>query len=97
MKEIYDYKFSIKCLAAGQKSAYQDSFYSYEVTSDRPEYEVKAFCMHVLRKSYPKNEMPNPFAGELLEFTNLTNKKPEFPFGSCENTYLYRTREEYTG
>ncbi len=92
-----NYIFNVKCLAAGQKAPYQDRFYSYEVTSDRLEHEVKAFCMHVLRKSYPKDKMPNPFAGELLEFRNLTNRKSKLPFESCDNTYLYRTREEYTG
>jgi len=92
-----NFTFEVKCLEAGQRAAYQDSFYSYEVTSERPEDEVKSFCMHVLRKSYKKSEMPNPFAGELLEFRNLTNNKATTPYQLCKNTYLYRTRSEYTG
>jgi len=92
-----NYVFDVNCLEAGQRGAYQDSFYSYEVTSDRPEDEVRAFCMHVLKKSYPKDKMPNPFSGELLEFTNITNNKSSLPFESCVNTYKYRVRNEYTG
>jgi len=96
MKE-YNYVFKIKCLEAGQRGSYQDSFYSYEVISDRSEHEVRAFCMHVLKRSFPKAEMPDPFAGELLEFSKITNNKAKTPFGACENTYKYRVRNEYTG
>jgi hypothetical protein len=92
-----DYTFKVNCLEAGQRGPYQDSFYSYEVTSERSEYEVKAFCMYVLKKSYPKADMPDPFTGELLEFTNITKNKPSDPFSIVENTYKYRVRNEYTG
>ena len=96
MKET-KYVFKVACLEAGQRGPYQDSFYSYEVTSDRSEFEVKTFCMNILKKSYPIDKMPSPFAGELLEFKNITNNKPSTPFKSCVNTYKYMVRNEYTG
>jgi hypothetical protein len=96
MKE-FEYLFKVKTLEAGQRGRYQDSYYSYEVTSNCTEYKVKQFCMNVLQKSYEKKDMPNPFAGELLEFKKLTdnNKNVDMFNSTKEETYLYKTKELY--
>ncbi len=94
-----EYLFKIKTLEAGQRGPYQDSFYTYEVTSIESEHDIKQFCMNVLKPSYFKKDMPNPFAGELLEFTQLTdnNKGKSFLNSKDEETYFYRVRCIYTG
>ena len=81
-----EYNFKVKTIEAGQRNSYGDSFYHYEVESDRPEWEIKMFCTRFLKTSYPKKEMPNPFSGELLEFTKISDGK-----------YKYRVRTEFTG
>lgn len=94
-----DYIFKVKVLEAGQKRRYGDSYYSYEVTSNRDESEVKSFCMNVLRKSYEREKMPHPFAGELREFTKITKNTPEdadFFSERLEETYLYKVQEQFT-
>lgn len=93
------YNFEVKSLEAGQRGKYQDSFYSYEVTSTRSEQEVRRFCMKVLRRSHEPKHMPNAFAGKLLEFKKLTdNNKGKSMLAPKEpETYLYRTTELYTG
>ncbi len=94
-----NYNFDVETIEAGQRGPYQDSYYSYKVTSKEAEYTIKSFCTKVLQPSYPKAEMPDPFVGELLEFKKITNnnegkswmdeKEPE--------TYSYKVRNEYTG
>lgn len=98
MKEI-SYVFKVKCLEAGQRRSYGDSYYSYEVVSDREEREVKEFCMNALRKSYESKDMPNPFAGKLLEFKRVTdnNSGKSFLDKRVEETYSYKLSTEYTG
>jgi len=94
-----NYVFEVETLEAGQKKSYGDSYYSYNITSDRPEREVKLFCMNVLNESYILSEMPNPFAGKLLEFKKITNNNKDKPFfekQECE-TYSYKLSNEYTG
>lgn len=92
-----EYLFEIETIESGQKRKYSDSYYTYKITSNRPEHEVKAFCMNVLRKSYPKDKMPNAFACELLSFKKITNNNKGNLFGKEKETYEYKTTELYTG
>lgn len=94
-----EYKYSVETKENGQRRKYEDSYYHFLVISDRQEAEVKLFCMHVLRKAYKKEEMPNPFAGELVEFKKITDnaKGLTFPPEGTLETYSYKTREEYAG
>lgn len=41
---------------SGQKKAYGDSYYEYEVSSDKPADEVERFCREQVRKAIPKSE-----------------------------------------
>jgi len=41
---------------SGQKRRYGDSFYEYEVTSDRPAEEVEQVCREHIYKAIPKSE-----------------------------------------
>jgi len=94
-----DYLFKVEIGKCGQERSYGDSFYNFKVTSDRSEHEVKMFCMNVLHKGYKKEDMPNPFAGEVLVFQKLTNNngdKPDFLSVNKEETYKYRVRELFT-
>lgn len=94
-----NYLFKVEVLESGQRGKYQDSFYSYKIVSDLPEHIVKSFCMNVLRKSYPAKDMPNPFAGKLLEFKKVTdnNKDRSRDEDIMPETYSYKTQELYTG
>jgi hypothetical protein len=94
-----NYNFEVETIEAGQRQSYGDSYYSYKVTSERPEYEVKDFCMKVLRKSHELKDMPNPFAGKLLEFKKITdnNKGKGFLDTKVAETYSYKLKTEYTG
>lgn len=84
------YQFEVEIIEAGQRGPYQDSFYAYKVKSDLPEHIIRSFCMNVLKKSYEKKDMPNPFAGQLLRFEKVITKEGEV-------YYDYRTTELYTG
>ena len=95
-----EFKFIVKTIEAGQRGSYQDSFYHYEVTSEQPEFMVKRFCMKVIKNSYEKKDMPDPFAGELLEFSKITDNKHPDNIVEAEtqaDTYRYRVRCLYTG
>jgi hypothetical protein len=94
-----EFNFKVETKQAGQKRKYGDSFYHYEVISIHPEHQVNEFCTNVLMKSYKKKDMPNPFAGELLEFKKITdnNKDKGFFDDRKEETYSYKVRCEYTG
>jgi len=94
-----EFKFNVKTIEAGQRGAYQDSFYHYEVTSKEPEFMVRGFC-NLLKKSYKKEDMPNPFAGEQLVFENITNHQHPDNIVSAPtlvDTYRYKVRCLYTG
>jgi hypothetical protein len=95
----YTISFEIETIQAGQKQSYGDSYYTYKVTSTSSEQEVKGFCMNSLRISYKKEDMPDPFAGELLEFKKLTdnNEGKGFLDSREPETYSYKTRNIYTG
>lgn len=95
-----EFNFKVKTIEAGQRGKYQDSFYHYEVTSKEPEFLVRKFCMKVLKSSYEKKDMPNAFAGQLLEFKKITdNKHPDniLDAPSTADTYRYRVQCLYTG
>ena len=93
------YQFNVETVEAGQRKSYGDSYYAYKVTSSEQEWDVKNFCMKVLKPSYEKKEMPNPFAGELLEFKRITNNNEGKSFIARRKpeTYSYKVRTEYTG
>tara|TARA_Y100001963_G_C6766669_1_gene442667 strand:+ start:1449 stop:1742 length:294 start_codon:yes stop_codon:yes gene_type:complete len=94
-----DYLFKVETIEAGQRRSYGDSFYTYKVESNRPEFEVRIFCTKFLKTSYPKNEMPDPFAGEMLEFKKLTDNNKTWKLGEelKTETYSYKVRTEFTG
>ena len=98
MKTIINYQFKVKTIECGQRRSYGDSYYTYEVESYRSEQTVKAFCMNVLKPSYEKKDMPNPFAGELLEFKKITNSnKDKAPFENDDpEIYRYSVKCMYT-
>ena len=89
-------KFEVETKEAGQRRAYGDSFYHYLVKSAQAEHTVQAYCTKVLRPSYPKDKMPNPFAGQMLMFKKITNNNQNFTDGN-EETYEYKVKKEYTG
>lgn len=93
------YQFEVEVIESGQRRSYGDSFYTYEVTSKRPEREVKNFCTKVLKPSFEKLEMPDPFAGELLEFKKITDNNNGKSFLDPDEieAYSYKVRCEYTG
>lgn len=99
MKRVINYQFKVKTIECGQRRSYGDSYYTYEVESDRSVNEVRAFCMNVLKPSYEKKDMPNPFAGELLEFKKITNNnKDKAPFENDDpEIYRYSVKCMYTG
>lgn len=90
------YNFEVEIVEAGQRRSYGDSYYHYKVTSKQPEHTVKDFCMKVLRPSHKKEDMPNPFAGELKLFKKTTSNNESFLDGK-EETYEYKTESLYTG
>ena len=83
-----EYRFNVEKITAGQKRKYGDSYYHYIVTSDLAKYVVRDFCMNVLGKCFEGDMMPNPFSGELLEFTKMEG---------TENKYTFRYKTLYTG
>lgn len=99
MGKITKYSFDVECVEAGQRRKYGDSFYSFKVTSTMIEKDVKTFCMGILNPSYEPKDMPNPFAGRLLEFKKLTdnNKDRNFLDDTLPEEYSYKIKCEYTG
>lgn len=99
MSKTTKFIFEVETIEAGQRKPYGDSFYSYKILSDRPEPEVREFCMNILYKSYEKDKMPNSFAGELLNFQKLSdNNKDKASYEKREQEiYLYKLKTEYTG
>ena len=93
----YEYNFKVNCIESGQRQSYGDSYYTYEVTSNRSEFDVKNFCMSVLKKSFEPKDKPNPFAGRLLEFKKITDNNNGSIMGKKEETYSYKVKSEYTG
>lgn len=93
---ISNYNFKVDAKESGQRQSYGDSYYTYEVTSDRHEHDVKNFCTNVLMKSYDPKDMPDPFSGRLLEFRKITDNNKD-SYGKEEETYIYRVKTEYTG
>lgn len=94
-----EYRFKVETIESGQRHSYGDSFYHYKVTTTVDEYKTKKFCMSVLGTSYEKKDMPNHFAGKLLEFRKETdnNKGRGFLEERKEETYIYRYTSLFTG
>ena len=92
----HTYTFEVETIEAGQRQAYGDSYYHFKVTSRHPMDVVKGFCMGALRPSYKKEDMPNPFAGELKLFKKITNNNESF-LDNNEETYEYKMESTYTG
>ena len=95
---MYTYTFNVTTLQAGQLRKYGDSFYTYEVSSSLNEHTVKNFCMNVLQHAFEKEDMPNAFAGEVLEFKKLTenNKGKKWNEPMVDEIYSYKVRSLYT-
>lgn len=93
------YQFNVETIEAGQRKSYGDSYYTYKITSSENEMFVKNFCTKVLKPSYEKKDMPDPFVGELLEFKKITNNNEGKSFFDAKEseTYSYKVRTEYTG
>ena len=43
------YQFNVETIEAGQRQSYGDSYYVYKVTSNEQEWDIKNFCMKVLK------------------------------------------------
>lgn len=93
------YQFNVETIEAGQRKSYGDSYYTYKVTSIQSEWDIKNFCMNVLKPSCEKEDMTNPFDGQLLEFEKITNNNDGRSFLDPreEETYIYKVKTAYTG
>jgi hypothetical protein len=99
-----DYSFQVETIEAGQRKSYGNSFYTYEVTSKEPFYVVKAFCVNILKRSYLKKDMPDPFVGKLIAFKAISETSKPLSEGVNDYsrneggvTYSYKVSMEYTG
>ena len=85
-----NYNLDVETKQAGQSRPYADSIYHYIIIdkSEKPlsEFRIKEFCTQFIHKGYAKDKMPDPFAGEIMIFTKLEERKWE-----------YKVRNEYTG
>jgi hypothetical protein len=99
ISKMKTYQFNVETIEAGQRKSYGDSFYSYKVTSTENEWDVKNFCTKVLKSSCEKKDMPDPFAGELLEFKKITNNNDGKLFSEAKESeiFSYKVRIEYAG
>ncbi len=86
--------FQIKTIEAGQRDRFGPKYYSYEITSYFPEKDVKKICTTRLKPSSSKDQMPNAFSGELIEFKNLTGF---YGHNGLPDKYSYKVKFEYTG
>lgn len=78
----------------GQKKAYGDSFYEYEVTSDLPPYEVERICAEKIEKAMPIEQYrqeykAKPIADNHFRKHYTFRKRPD-------GTYLYSVCFPYT-
>ena len=85
-----NYNFDVEVLTDGQPRPYADSIYHCIVIdkTEKPysEYLIKQFCTQFLHRGYPKDRMPDPFAGEIVIFKKLEERKWE-----------YKVRNVFTG
>ena len=83
------YNLEVETIQAGQAGRGADSFYHYFIadTSEPAlnKTDMRKFCKNFLRIGYPADDMPNPFAGEIVKFEQNGN------------TWEYKVREEFTG
>jgi hypothetical protein len=84
-----NYHLNVETLQSGQAKPYQDSFYRYRI-EDKSEpalskYLMLDFCMS-LKRSYPADKIPDPFAGRRIKF-----------FEAEPRVWEYEVRSEFTG
>lgn len=77
-----NYNFDVEVITDGQPKPYAASIYHCFVI-DKTEksygkYLIGQFCTQFLHKGYPKDEMPDPFAGEILIFRQIEERKWEY-------------------
>jgi hypothetical protein len=84
-----NYHLNVETLKNGQARPYQDSFYEYRITDlSEPalsQYQMLEFCNH-LKKSYPADKMPDPFAGRRNQFFEVEPR-----------VWEYKVQTEFTG
>lgn len=76
---------------SGQKEAYGDSYYEYDVTSELPEEEVEKFCSEKLSKAIPYSQWK-------AENTSMCNHfRSYYKFTKRgEGKYFYQVTNSYT-
>jgi len=91
---LKDDPFLVETIEAGQREKYGPKYFSYKITSYLPEKDVREYCTTKLKPSYPKDEMPDAFVGELIEFKNLTCF---YHHNNLPDKFSYKVQFEYTG
>lgn len=77
-----NYNLDVETIQAGQSRPYADSIYHFIITdkSEKPlsKYVIRQFCINMLQKGYSKEDMPNPFAGQIIVFKQREDGKWEY-------------------
>ena len=85
-----NFNLDVETKQAGQPRPYTDSFHHFIITDKSTKslskFEMRQFCISMLRKGYAREDMPNPFAGQIVVFREIE-----------EGVWEYKVREEYTG
>ena len=85
-----NYNLDVETKQAGQPRPYADSFYHFIITdkSTNPlsKFMMRQFCISMLHKGYAKEDMPSPFAGQIIAFREIK-----------ERVWEYKVRALYTG
>ncbi len=78
----------------GQKRAYGDNFYEYEIESDKPAEEVERVCRETVYKALPKAQ----YDREYVETRSMENAfRPHYTFKSRgDGKYFYSVCSLYT-
>jgi hypothetical protein len=94
-----EYNFKVNTIEAGQRGKYQDSYYTYEVTSALPPDQVKDFCMKLLKPCAIPSDMESPFHTRFLGFDCISHDISGYKWSTpCEDrTYNFRASAAYTG
>lgn len=79
---------------SGQKKAYGDSFYEYDVTSDLPAEEVERVCREKIYKAIPKSEWLEDYRKPGCSMDNAFRSHYEFQKRG-EGRYFYQVRFLY--
>ena len=80
---------------SGQKRRYGDSFYEYEVTSDRPAEEVEQVCREHIHKAIPKSEWLIDYSKRGCSLENAFRPHYEFQKRG-DGRYFYQVCRLYT-